>query len=333
MRRTNKYFSVIVPIYQVEDYLEECINSVLKQTFGDFELILVDDGSKDKCPAICDEYEKRDRRIKAIHKNNGGLSDARNAGLDIAAGCYILFLDSDDYWADINFLDDLYKRANETNADCIIYSQVNIYADNTPDRMMKREESLVSDHKSYAENLYAMAMAEQCPISAWSKAVKADVIESRQLRFIKGILSEDIDWSLWIYSLCSSVSVINKPVYGHRVRGNSISQTVNGKHCMDIVTTIRNWEEYLKEAVMDETIKACLYNFLSYYTFLLLALSEIIPKEERKQIKIQVYQFLYLTRKGISRKNRLCRVCYVIFGKKMTAKLFMSYIKLTKKKL
>ena len=97
--------SIIVPIYNVEPYLRKCIDSILAQTFTDFECILVDDGSPDNCPTICDEYAKKDSRIRVIHKENGGLSDARNAGLDIAQGEYIGFVDSDDY-----ILEDMYSQ-------------------------------------------------------------------------------------------------------------------------------------------------------------------------------------------------------------------------------
>lgn len=89
--------SIIVPIYGVEEYLNKCINSIINQTYKNLEIILVDDGSPDKCPEICDAFEKKDDRIKVIHKKNGGLSDARNAGLDIAHGDYFVFVDSDDW--------------------------------------------------------------------------------------------------------------------------------------------------------------------------------------------------------------------------------------------
>ena len=91
-------FSIIVPVYKAEKYISECVDSVLAQTFEDFELILADDGSPDRCHEICDEYAKKDSRIKVIHKNNGGASSARNSGIDAACGEYIIFLDSDDYW-------------------------------------------------------------------------------------------------------------------------------------------------------------------------------------------------------------------------------------------
>ena len=93
-------FSIIVPIYKVEEYLDRCVESLIRQTEKDIEIILVDDGSPDSCPAMCDEWAKKDERIRVVHKENGGLSDARNAGLNIATGEYVLFVDSDDYVAE-----------------------------------------------------------------------------------------------------------------------------------------------------------------------------------------------------------------------------------------
>ena len=90
-------FSIIVPIYKVENYLNQCVDSILNQTFQDFEIVLVDDGSPDACPDICDEYAKKDSRIKVVHKENGGLSDARNAGIAVASGEYFIFIDSEEF--------------------------------------------------------------------------------------------------------------------------------------------------------------------------------------------------------------------------------------------
>ena len=100
--------SVIIPVYKVEKYLNKCVDSVLNQTYKNLEIILVDDGSPDKCPEICDEYAKKDDRIKIIHKQNGGLSDARNVGIEKSTGEYITFIDSDDY-VDSNYIEQLYK--------------------------------------------------------------------------------------------------------------------------------------------------------------------------------------------------------------------------------
>ena len=120
--------SVIVPIYKVQPYIRRCIDSVMMQTYGDFELLLVDDGSPDDCGRICDEYAEKDNRIRVIHKKNGGLSDARNAGLDAATGEYIYFLDGDDC-----ILPDLLEKAvarMECGLDMVVFSFINAYPDN-----------------------------------------------------------------------------------------------------------------------------------------------------------------------------------------------------------
>ena len=107
--------SVIVPIYKVEKYLTICVDSLLRQSYGNLEIILVDDGSPDECPAICDQYQNKDNRIKVIHKKNGGLSDARNAGLDIAQGEYVAFVDSDDF-IDEDYICKLYDALQQNRA-------------------------------------------------------------------------------------------------------------------------------------------------------------------------------------------------------------------------
>lgn len=120
----ERVFSVIVPVYKVEDYIKKCVDSILNQSFQDFELILVDDGSPDQCPQICDEYAKKDDRVKVIHKENGGLISARNAGLMTAQGEYICYVDSDD-WIDLELLEKVYIRAiSPYDADIIIYNMM-----------------------------------------------------------------------------------------------------------------------------------------------------------------------------------------------------------------
>ena len=105
--------SVVVPVYRVEPYLDRCVASIVNQTYRNLEIILVDDGSPDRCPAMCDAWAEKDRRIKVIHKANGGLSDARNVGLQLAQGNYVAFIDSDD-WIDLRFIEILYKAIVET---------------------------------------------------------------------------------------------------------------------------------------------------------------------------------------------------------------------------
>ena len=116
-------FSIIVPVYKTEQYLEKCIQSILEQNYNNFELILVDDGSPDRCPQICDAYQKRDARIKVFHKTNGGVSSARNLGLKVATGKYIWFVDSDDYIEEFS-LQQLYENQKEQSADMYIFQSL-----------------------------------------------------------------------------------------------------------------------------------------------------------------------------------------------------------------
>lgn len=120
--------SIIIPIYKVEQYLIDCIQSVCSQTYKNIEIILVDDGSPDNCGKICDDYAKMDKRISVIHKENGGLSDARNKGIDIARGDYITFVDSDDY-VETTFIEDLYNAIEKTNSDISICN-INVVDEN-----------------------------------------------------------------------------------------------------------------------------------------------------------------------------------------------------------
>lgn len=109
--------SFVIPVYKVEQYIEQCVDSVLNQTYKDIEVVLVDDGSPDNCPKMCDEYALEDNRIKVVHKPNGGLSDARNAGLSVATGDYVIFMDSDDFWTSNNHLEQLIEIV-KINPDC-----------------------------------------------------------------------------------------------------------------------------------------------------------------------------------------------------------------------
>ena len=125
-QKINDLISVILPIYNVEKYLRKCVDSLLKQTYKNLEIILVDDGSPDNCPLICDELAKIDSRVKVLHKKNGGLSDARNYGLDHCNGNYVVFVDSDDF-VNINMIDYLYKAIKNQNADIAICNFRNVY--------------------------------------------------------------------------------------------------------------------------------------------------------------------------------------------------------------
>ena len=169
----NELVSIVVPVYRVEEYLDECINSIINQTYNYIEIILVDDGSPDKCPEICDNYAKNDKRIKVIHKENGGLSDARNFGIPHATGEYIAFLDSDDY-VEPNTYKTMYEKAVQENSDYVECDFIWEYPDksniDTRDYYFGKRE-----------------MLEKVRVVAWNKLIKRDIIVNNNIKFPFGL--------------------------------------------------------------------------------------------------------------------------------------------------
>lgn len=185
--------SVIVPVYQVEAYLPRCLDSLLAQTLTDFEMILVDDGTRDGCPAIMETYAARDARIRLIRKENGGLSSARNAGLDVAHGKYVAFVDSDDV-AKPNLLSDTVDLAERTGAELVVfnYERFGDCGDEGP-YLVFSNETIDLDRLSLSEYLYRYWLSYKHGQEAWSKLWRRDVIECNHLRFAPNeeIFAED----------------------------------------------------------------------------------------------------------------------------------------------
>lgn len=216
--------SIIVPIYKVEPYIHRCIDSILAQTFTDFELILVDDGSPDNCPAICEDYAKKDSRITVIHKVNGGLSDARNAGLDIAKGEYVGFVDSDDYIHPqmyemlVNSVDKLdadiaqvqYQKVMENEfLEFIPYVDCSAYS-------VPSDEIISHFYRKYSQHIY---------YNVWTKIYKRGIFQT--IRFPTGKCHEDVAIFYQILEHASKVAIINLPLYFYLQRETGIVRGSN----------------------------------------------------------------------------------------------------------
>lgn len=213
----NNLVSVIIPIYKVEKYLAKCIDSVLNQTYKNLEIILVDDGSPDNCGKICDEYALKDSRIKVIHKKNGGLSDARNAGLDLSCGEYVLFVDSDDYIHSdmINILYTTLKRDDSDMAVCNVqYVDEN---DNNLDNKMK----VVDAEKLTGYQVLQKLQSNDTFIISCAKLYKKVLFE--QIRFPVGRIHEDEFIAHRLFNKCKTVSCISQRLYYYLQREGSIT--------------------------------------------------------------------------------------------------------------
>ncbi len=235
-------FSVIVPIYRVEKYLRRCIDSVLAQTFTDFELILVDDGSTDNCPAICDEYAAKDNRIKVVHKQNGGLVSARQAGIRVAEGDYIFNLDGDDaIYPDA--LESAKNIIEKTNPDIVSFSyrkcidgiEREVVEDLAEEGLYKKADL---EEKIYP-NLLSNKDMKNLFYFVWGKAIRRDLAIKYQLKVNPAIsLGEDLSCSTPCYLEAETVYMSKKPIYLYTVRNDSLTTNFKTSQITQIVDTV-----------------------------------------------------------------------------------------------
>jgi len=215
----NPLISVIVPIYKVEKYLSECVDSILHQTYSNIEIILVDDGSPDACGAICDAYQAQDERIIVIHKENGGLSDARNAGLKIAKGAYFNFVDSDDRLP-VNAIERLFHMMVQHNAQMVI-GGFERFRDDSGEVFFSTDTD--GEKTTVMTRLEAIEDFFRDGCQAWAVLYERKIHEG--IYFPKGEINEDEAIIFQLYDRCDTVVVTNAVVYSYRNRAESITTT------------------------------------------------------------------------------------------------------------
>lgn len=234
--------SVIVPVYNVEQYLSQCIDSLLTQTLEDIEIILVDDGSTDACPQICDAYALRDTRIKVIHKVNGGLSDARNWGIERAQGEYIAFLDSDD-WVKPDFYEYLYNLIQRKNADIAQCDYIKVY-DNTT--KIDFDEAIKESTHTGVEALYLLCGEEYIKtVVVWNKLYKRKLFD--KIRFPKGKIHEDEFVTYKVLHKASKFVNSNIPMVYYRQRPDSIMAQKFSEKRLHVLEAWKERRDYFKQ--------------------------------------------------------------------------------------
>lgn len=211
--------SVIVPVYNTEKYLHRCVDSILAQTFTDFELLLIDDGSTDSSGAICDEYAQKDSRVRVFHKKNGGVSSARNLGLDNAKGEWISFVDSDD-WIELSMLDEVYKKVCESCSD-IVFVDINI---NFPNNKNQYYESFRWKYTPQDSLKTYLKQSRLCP--CWA-LIRRSIIEINKIRFPENLtIYEDFYTMVRIVYKSAVIGQIEKTLYNYRMQNSSAIHTI-----------------------------------------------------------------------------------------------------------
>ncbi len=276
----NPLISVIVPIYKVEKFLGECVESILTQTYTNLEIILVDDGSPDNCGSICDEYAQKDSRIKVIHKQNGGLSDARNAGLIVFKGEYLVFVDSDDFMPK-DSIEYMYNLAIKNDADLVIGGS---------EKFDENTGKIIWSTYNGAENVQVFDKAEAMKdffingCASWARLYKRKV--HNNVFFPVGEINEDEAIVLTILENCEKIVKSNYVVYNYRYRENSITSVDFNKNKLAWYEHCENNLKYIElnyPALTDVAKSRC---FVSVLYFL-----EVLSQCDKKLYNDLILEF------------------------------------------
>ena len=272
--------SVIVPVYNVENHIKKCIDSIISQTYKNLEIILVDDGSTDKSGRICDEYAEINKRIKVIHKENGGLSDARNAGINIAKGTYITLVDSDDY-IDKEYVEILYNTIIKENADIAITSHKVIYENKTTIEKATGEKTVLDPKAVLKRILYD----DGIDLSACAKLYKTELFKN--IKYPKGRLFEDAATTYKLIDSCDIIAINSKSTYNYIIREDSITNEKFSMKKMDLIKSTEEMSNYIKQKYPDlekAANRRLLYAYFSTLTQLAKS-KEKYPEQQQQILK------------------------------------------------
>ncbi len=315
--------SVVIPIYNVEEYLDRCVESVVNQTYTGLEIILVDDGSSDNCPSMCDAWAERDARIKVFHKKNAGLGMARNTGIDNASGKYILFFDSDDH-VHLELVEKCVQSALENDSDIVAFGLHDVYADGrqTPKRI-HADKTLFKDKEIVNDLLPGMFTYKMgIGISSCGKMYNLDTLKKHGNRFMseREIVSEDAYFAIGYYGRLHTVSIVNEDLYYYWKRSDSLSHSYRAdRHEKNGIFLKRALELACKEGLPNAV---CVHLKARYHMYTVsslkqLSASELSDKEKKTQTdKILKDKILHSTLDA-----------NVIKTHKKTLKIFFTFLK------
>lgn len=299
----NNIISVIVPIYNVTKYLKQCLDSIIQQTYTNLEIILVDDGSTDQSGSICDSYKEKDSRITVIHKKNGGLSDARNAGLNICKGDYISFVDSDDYLSPY-FYEILMGAAEKKNCDIVALKGGTSFWDGEEIPALAKDKDEFAVRYLNSHDVLERMLYQEIATGAPFKLYKKEVFDN--IRFPVGYLYEDVATTYKPFFNAKECAIVEADIYAYRKRRDSIiRQSFSPKKmiCLDIFNQLVN-DEQLKDAGLQKAAKSRVYA-MTYSVFLQ------VPEDDKEtqriiwnKLKTVQKDVMFDTSKIMRKKNR-----------------------------
>mgnify|MGYP004465252611 CR=1 FL=1 len=323
--------SVIIPVYNTEKYLEQCVSSVLEQPEAEeIEIILIDDGSTDGSGNICDNFEKNDKRVIVIHQTNRGQAAARNAGLKIAKGQYVFFLDSDDFWTP-NTYPEIVKQLKMRKPDLMLFSMMSYYDGRKEEVFFdcKKEINIGKDDsaqlvlKKYLERDYSFGW---CPV--WY-AVKNEMIQTHGIKYPEGYLSEDVYFSFLLWEYASKVDATETFLYNYRRDNiNSTTHKATFKFSNDLLQMIKRNLAIAKEQISDPELLGLVKLNLQTLVNVVLFWYTSYTQEEQKRLKETIFEIKEIYRvepeakKYMRKKEKLINVLLLTIGVTCTATLW-----------
>lgn len=274
------FFSIVIPVYNTVRELERCVSSITVQTFPDYEVILVDDGSTDGSGDLCDRLSQRDSRIKTIHKENGGCSEARNTGIRAATGRYLMFVDSDDMWDDAEGLDKLYRMVLRKASDIVCFG-VGIYNEEGELEKVRKAalpEDCGTDKLSVLTALiYSNQYFSACYVRVYDRQFMLD----NDLLFVEGLLCEDIEWSARVMIHARTIDVYDGHLY-KRIQRHSGSQTASmgARNVQAILRSIESGVEYARNHCENEAFLQLYLEYWAYQYAMVLGFAPIIKESD-----------------------------------------------------
>ncbi|MES2864258.1 MULTISPECIES: glycosyltransferase family 2 protein [unclassified Flavobacterium] len=270
MNKVNKniLFSIIVPVYNVEEYLNQCIDSILEQSFSNFELILVNDGSMDTSLAICSEYKSRDERIQLLDKQNGGAADSRNYGLSKARGQYVIFVDGDDFWSGDFVLNEMAILIKNNDFDIIIHEESRYFSTNNI-KCKYNQNKLKHNSGNFEDDALDLVYYHLYASSPWDKIIKRSILIDNDLFFPLNLKYEDMEWCAKLMNHINTYCIYPKSFYMYRqLRVGSEVYSMNEQAVLDIHKSVKKGLIEIQNE--KETLQLAMKNYWSFYYVVIL---------------------------------------------------------------
>lgn len=320
--------SIIIPIYNLEKYISYCIDSIVSQVNKNVEIILIDDGSKDKSREICNKYCQKYNYIKYFYQENAGVSVARNNGLKKAIGEYILFVDGDDWIIENSIPEIIDKIKKNKEIDIITGDFVKSKNNKIEKKKRKKEKKLINLIKyDYPQNLIKLFKTNNFNPSLCCNVIKRKCFFDNNIFLDKNVkYTEDMDCTIQLFLKAKKIDSIEKSFYVYRQNQMSATHSYNLKRVDDTMDFVTKWLKDIKEIKSDE-LEKYLFNFVQYQYAIVVGLLYTLKRDERKKIMPKIKEKEYLLNNGLGKKGKIIHYIYNIFGFQIIGMLMATFIK------